>query len=79
MTSYIVRIYRRDESTHEIVGLVESPESCERMPFQSFAQLREILNTDMRELKRCSDASIADVDMITFTADDGSGGNGGRS
>jgi hypothetical protein len=45
MNSYIVRIYRRDPATQEIVGLVELPESHERIRFQSFAHLRAILSS----------------------------------
>jgi hypothetical protein len=44
MCSYIVRIYRRDPRTHEITGIVETPESQRHASFRNFAELRTILS-----------------------------------
>jgi len=43
MTSYIVRVYRRDGTTEEIVGTVAAPGREERTPFRSFGELKTIL------------------------------------
>ena len=46
MTSYIVRVYRRDpNSADELVGVVEMPENGLETAFKNFAQLRAILSS----------------------------------
>lgn len=42
-TSYIVRVYRREQVSRKIAGVVENPEFEERAPFASFDELKAIL------------------------------------
>lgn len=47
--SYIVRIYRRGESSpEEIVGLVERVETGDEAAFHSFEELRAVLGAEPR-------------------------------
>ena len=41
--SYIVRVYRREQSSQQIAGVVENPELQEHATFTSFEELKAIL------------------------------------
>ena len=42
MTSYIVRVYRCDEKSGEITGIVEVTDPKARIAFHNFSELRAI-------------------------------------
>ena len=46
MTSYVLRVYRRDRTAREIAGILENPERETRLAFRSFAELRALLSRD---------------------------------
>ena len=52
MESYVVRVYRRDaKDSEKLAGVVELTDREEEKPFVSFAELRKILSSPVKNSK----------------------------
>jgi hypothetical protein len=63
MESYIVRIYRRNiDDPREIIGFVEIVGSDMKKSFNTFDELRMIINNEMKTKSMRSDVKIKERD-----------------